>query len=117
MYLVSTKPAAARVGELEAEMEGLRAEAVAAQAARTAAEQELNTLTHQAGSLAAIHDKVARLEDENRSYAERIASYRTTLPIAWVLLAVAVAGAAGFGGGLWWLDSRIRRRHGGFRVY
>ena len=23
----------------------------------------------------------------------------------------------GFAGGLWWLDSLIRRRHGGFRIY
>src|SRR5690606_37356219 len=114
-YLVAAKPAAARVGELEAELAGMRGEVEAARAAQAAAEEELGRLTHQAGSLEAIHDKVGRLEIENRSYAERLAAYRTTLPLGWVLLAVALAGAAGFAGGLWWLDSSIRRRHGGFR--
>lgn len=116
-YLVTVKPAAARVGELEAEIEGLRGSVAAAKAAQTAAENQLGALTNQAGSLEAIHDKVSRLESENHAYEERLAAYRTTLPLAWVLLAVVLAGAAGFAGGLWWLDSSIRRRHGGFRVY
>jgi hypothetical protein len=68
----------------------------------------------------AAHDvraEVERLEAENRAYGERLARYRTTLPLGWVLLAVTLAGAAGFASGLWWLDAAIRRRHGGFRVY
>lgn len=116
-YLVTTKPAAARVGELEAEIEGLRSHVAAAKAAQATAEHELGAVTNQAGSLEAIHDQVSRLESENQAYEERLAAYRRTLPLGWVLLAVALAGAAGFAGGLWWLDSSIRRRHGGFRVY
>lgn len=116
-YLVAGKPAAARVGELEGELEALRAELATAKAAHATVERELGALTHEAGSLEAVHDRVARLEAENRAYGERLETYRTTLPLGWVLLAVALAGGVGFAFGLWWLDALIRRRHGGFRVY
>lgn len=77
----------------------------------------LVTLAHRPGAAGGLPAEVERLEAENRAYGERLARYRTTLPIGWVLLAVALAGAAGFASGLWWLDAAIRRRHGGFRVY
>jgi uncharacterized protein YgiM (DUF1202 family) len=116
-YLVTEKPAAARVAELEAELTGLQTALAAAKHAEADLEQKLRALTDDEGSVDALREKVTRLEADNRAYGERLASYRTTLPLGWVLLAVALTGAAGFGGGLWWLDSAIRSRHGGFRVY
>jgi hypothetical protein len=116
-YLVTAKPAAARIAELEAELMAAQTALAAARNAQASLERELSALTNDTGSVQALRESVARLEGENRVYGERLASYRTTLPLGWVLLAVALTGAAGFGGGLWWLDSAIRRRHGGFRVY
>lgn len=120
-YLVEEKPAQARVQELETELSALRAEAGQARAARAAAEQEAHRLGARAAadtsSAEAIKDTLARLQSENERYEARLESYRGSLPLAWVLAALLVAGGAGFAAGLWWLDALIRRRHGGFRVY
>jgi SH3 domain protein len=120
-YLVTVKPAAARVLELEAEIAGLKEAAKTAQTAQAHAEHELSRLTaeHTAtyGSEETVQEAVERLQTENRAYEERLIDYRYSLPVKWVLAAVAVALVAGFLLGLWWLDASIRRRHGGFRVY
>ena len=121
MYLVTLKPAAARVAELEAEIATLKEAATAAKTAQTAAEHELGRFTAElhakTGSAETIQDTVQRLRAENEAHEERLESYRHTLPLKWVIPAVVVALVAGFLAGLWWLDALIRRRHGGFRVY
>jgi SH3 domain protein len=120
-YIVTEKPAAARVLELEAEIDHLKGAVAEAQAAQAAAQQELKQLRDDirqtAGSTETIEETIARLTAENRAYEERIEEYRYSLPLVWVLPAIVVALVAGFLGGLWWLDALIRRRHGGFRVY
>lgn len=117
MFLVTTKPAAARIAELEAQVGRLEGEVTLAKEAEVAAEQELARLTNTTGSAEAIQDTVRRLQAENRAYEERFDTYRYTLPLTWVVPAVIVMLVAGFVAGLWWLDARIRRRHGGFRIY
>jgi|SRR5688572_23340210 len=120
-FLVAEKPAAARVLELETEIGGFEHAAVAAKAAQTTAEQALAHLRSElqatTGSAESIQETIARLERENRAHVERLEAYRYTLPLVWVLPAILVTLVAGFLVGLWWLDSFIRRRHGGFRVY
>jgi hypothetical protein len=121
MFLVGLKPAAARVAELEVQIGSLEEAATAARAAQATAEQQLARLTGEAestaGSAEAIEDTVRRLQVENRAQEERLEAYRGTLPIKWVIPALVLALVGGFLAGLWWLDSLIRRRHGGFRVY
>ena len=120
-YLVSDKPAAARVLELEAKLGGFETAAVAAKTAQTAAEDQLATLRSElqstTGSAESVQETIARLESENQAHVERLDAYRHTLPLAWVAPALVVTLVAGFLAGLWWLDALIRRRHGGFRVY
>ena len=120
-YLVTDKPASARVLELEAEVGGFENAAAAAKSAQTAAEQQLASLRGElqsnTGSAETIKETIARLESENQAQIERLEMYRHTLPLAWVVPAVVVSLVAGFLVGLWWLDALIRRRHGGFRVY
>jgi SH3 domain protein len=120
-YLVTDKPASARVLELEAEVGGFQNAAAAAKTAQTAAEQELASLRGElqstTGSAETIKETIARLENENQAHVERLEMYRYTLPLAWVVPALVVSLVAGFLVGLWWLDALIRRRHGGFRVY
>jgi SH3 domain protein len=117
MFLVTTKPAAARIQELEAQVGQLEGDVAAAKAAEAEAEQELARLTNTAGAAEAIQDTVKRLQAENSAYEERFEAYRHALPMIWVIPALVVMLVAGFLAGLWWLDARIRRRHGGFRVY
>ena len=120
-YLVTDKPAAARILELEAERGGFETAAAAAKTAQTAAEHELASLRHElqstTGSAESTQETIDRLERENQAHAERFETYRYTLPMAWVVPALVVSLVAGFLVGLWWLDALIRRRHGGFRVY
>ena len=120
-YLVTDKPAAARVLELEAKLGGFENAAAAAKTAQTAAEDQLASLRSElqstTGSAESVQETIARLESENQAHVERLETYRHTLPLAWVAPALVVSLVAGFLAGLWWLDALIRRRHGGFRVY
>jgi len=120
-FVVTEKPAAARVLELEAQIAGFESAAVAARSAQTAAEHELAALRSElkasTGSAESVQETIERLQSENGAYLQQLETYRHALPILWVVPAVVVALVAGFLAGLWWLDSSIRRRHGGFRVY
>jgi SH3 domain protein len=121
-FLVTGKPARARVAELEAEIADLKNDVAAAHDAQHAAEEQIGKLNsgRTATSTAptdALQEALDRVRRENRAYEERFEAYRSTLPLPWVLLALVVVFAGGFAAGLWWLDSLIRRRHGGFRIY
>ena len=120
-YLVSEKPARLRVSELEARVAELEAELDAAEQARTHAEQQMAEIkARQAASqssAAAVQETLARLKTENAAYERRLETYRGAVPLRWAAAALVVTLLAGLVGGIWWLDARIRRRHGGFRVY
>ena len=119
-FLVNTKPARARVAELEAEIADLKNDVASARDAQRAAEAQVGKLGHAASTTPpaeALQVALDRLRQENRSYEERFETYRSTLPLPWVLVALVVTLVGGFTAGLWWLDSLIRRRHGGFRIY
>jgi len=120
-YLVSDKPAQLRVAEIEAELEQLRAKLSESSGERLHAEREANRLSQEmalnTGSADAIQDTLARLKLENESYESRLDAYRVSFPMAWVAAALVVAFVGGFVAGLWYLDTVIRKRHGGFRIY
>jgi SH3 domain protein len=120
-YLVSEKPAQLRVAELEARVAELENELRNAQEARIHAEQQMTEIEERhaasVSSAAAIEDTLARLKTRNDAYERRLDTYRGALPLSWVAAALAVCLIGGIVGGTWWLDARIRRRHGGFRVY
>ena len=120
-FLVNTKPARARLAELEAEISDLKNDVAAARDAQHAAEEQLGKLGRTASSTTApteaLQVALDRLRRENRAYEERFETYRSTLPVPWVLAALVVTLVGGFAAGLGGLDSLIRRRHGGFRIY
>lgn len=120
-YLVTEKPAQLRVAEVEAQISRLREQLDESGAAAMAARREAEQLSSQAqaeiDSAEAIRDTLARLKQDNEAYADRLESYRGSLPLSWVSIAVVVALVGGFLGGMWWLDLLSRRRHGGFRIY
>jgi len=120
MFLVPDKPAQARVAELEAELAGLRNEAAEAHGPRATDETPDRVAKPTVASKEpneAMHEALGRLKRENEAYEARLESYRGSLPMGWVAAALVLALVGGFAAGLWWLDSLIRRRHGGFRVY
>jgi SH3 domain protein len=120
-YLVAEKPAQLRVAEVQAELEALREQMAAAEAVRSAAEQEaaqlVERLETREGSTSEMRASLAQLKRQNEEYEARFERYRTSLPWLWSVAAVLVTLIGGFAAGWWWLDASIRRRHGGFRIY
>lgn len=120
-YLVGDKPARLRVSEVEAALEIMREELTRAQTAQQSAESHTEELGRsiqaREDTSEAVLDTLTRLKSEAESYEARMEAYRGSIPLKWVLAALAVALAAGFLAGMWCLDALIRRRHGGFRVY
>ena len=120
-YLVTEKPARLRVAEMESEYGDFKGQLNAAREAQRAAEdkaQQLETtMSSAASSTAAAQENLQRLQEENANFQDRLASYRGSMPLTWVGMAVVVALVGGFLLGLWWLDYLSRRRHGGFRIY
>jgi SH3 domain protein len=120
-YLVPEKPARTRVAELEAELAGLRSENAEYRGARASADESAEQIARSAAankdSAQAMHETLGQLQRENAAYVARLENYRGSLPLPWVGAALFLALVGGFAAGLWWLDSLIRRRHSGFRVY
>ncbi len=120
-YLVDEKPARLRVSEVETALEIMRDELESAQMARQEAEQEATRLglniEARANSSEAVLDTLERLKTETEDYEQRLETYRGSVPLTWVVAALALALVGGFFAGVWALDALIRRRHGGFRVY
>ena len=120
-YLVSEKPSRLRMVELEAEVVKLSDALTEATEVRTLAEKELSDLKADIAasddSAIAVRGRNETLVKENERFRSRLESYRGSLPLSWVGIALIVTLGLGFLGGLWWLDYQSRRRHGGFRVY
>ena len=120
-YLVFDKPAKLIVAETQAEVERLTSELEKLEAAFAAPAQTIASLEAQleqsqaaAEVTAASNIELTREVEDLRGKQEQ---YKFSLPISWVGGAMFVCLLAGFLGGLWWIDHRSRRRHGGIRIY
>lgn len=120
-YLVDEKPAKLIVAETIAERDALAAELESTKqsfaepaAAIDRLEGELSDLKTQLDSAQA---QVADLEAENASIQGMKEQYRGSVPIRWVGGATLLCLVVGFLCGLWWVDHRSRKRHGGIRIY
>lgn len=120
-YLVFEKPAKLIVTETLAENERLAREvedtkqAFAGPAARIAALE--SDLAKRQTTLDATRDRVEKLTQENERFRRRQASLQFSMPFPWVAGALGVCLLAGFLFGLWLVDYRSRKRHGGIRIY
>ena len=120
-FLVNSKPAKLIVAETQAEVDRLSRELdearqeFAAPAATIDALKQDNTSLQE--RLDASEEQAAELGDENASLRNRQAQFRNSVPLRWVAGATAVCLIAGFLLGLWWVDHRSRKRHGGIRIY
>ncbi len=120
-FLVDDKPAKLIVEQTQAELERVQQElaetreAYSGSAGRIA---ELESMTAaQAEELADARAAVSELREKNDGFRRSMSLYQFSLPWPMVLGAAVVSLALGFVAGIWWIDHRSRRRHGGFRIY
>jgi SH3 domain protein len=120
-YMVTEKPARLIVAETQAEndrlmqsLEQLRQSYAEPAGLIDSLQQET---AHLRSTVDANAERMAELEEENKSYSSRSSRHQYSLPYTWVGGAIIICLVAGFLSGLWWVDSQSRKRHGGIRVY
>ena len=120
-YLVDEKPAKLIVAETQAESERLQAELEELRRQFAGPAATIDALEQQAADLKkqlfASQAEVAELDEDNTSLRSRQEQYKYSLPVSWVIGAIGACLVGGFLLGLWWVDTRSRRRHGGIRIY
>jgi SH3 domain protein len=120
-FLVDAKPAKLNVAETRAEADRLAQELEESRQAFAAPAATIDALKQQAADLQARLDQSeateAELAEETASLRNRQSQYKNSMPLQWVAGAVGACLVGGFLFGLWWVDHRSRRRHGGIRIY
>jgi len=120
-FLVASKPAKLIVAETRAEADRLAAELEEARRAFAAPAAAIDALKQEAADLQTRLDQseteVSELGEQITSLQNRQSQYKNSMPLQWVAGAVGACLIGGFLVGLWWVDQRSRRRHGGIRVY
>ena len=120
-YVVYEPPAKLIVNQTQAEVERLTTELEEAKAAFAEPAAVIDALKAETvalkSDLETARERVDVLEKDNDEYQSRAERYQYSLPYTWVGGAIAVCLVAGFLGGLWWMDHRSRKRHGGIRIY
>jgi hypothetical protein len=120
-FLVNDKPAKLIVAETRAEADRLARELEELRNAFAAPAATIDTLKQQVSDLQArlvdSDEKVAERGEENARLFNRQSQYKNSVPLRWVAGAVGICLIGGFVFGLWWVDQRSRKRHGGIRIY
>jgi SH3 domain protein len=120
-YLVDEKPAKLIVAETLAERDRLAAELGEAREAFAEPAAVIDQLKSEAAGLQEELDEarsqVGALQEENASIQGMKEKYRGSVPLSWVGGVIAVCLVGGFLIGIWWVDHRSRKRHGGIRIY
>ena len=120
-YLVFEKPAKLIVTELQTAYEGLQRELESTKATFAAPAATIKSLEQQIAEKNVALDnsasRVAELVAELDDYRDQYGRYEYSLPFKWVGGAMFVCLVGGFLFGLWWIDYRSRKRHGGIRIF
>ncbi|HEX6260689.1 MAG TPA: TIGR04211 family SH3 domain-containing protein [Woeseiaceae bacterium] len=120
-YLVTDKPAALIVSETQAENERLQEEVARTKSQFAGPAATIDALEQQVAQQQAALDagtrRMSELQQQNENFLSRQKQQAFSLPVSWVIGATSVCLIAGFLFGLWWVDYRSRKRHGGFRIY
>ncbi len=116
-FLQDEKPAALRAGEYETRISELTGDLQRVQAELDEANGTLSGIRSETSDVVGLTQEAESLRSEKARLEDRLASFRGSLPIKWSLILAGGLAALGFIGGIAFLDYRIRKRHGGFRVY
>ena len=120
-YLVFEKPARLIVSEVQQELEKVTGELESTRAAFAAPGETIAALEarleQRDSEVRQSATQISDLTGELNNLRSRQEQYKFSLPINWVGGAIFVCLLAGFLAGMWWVDHRSRKRHGGVRVY
>lgn len=120
-YLVDDKPARLIVAETLAARDAVATELEEMKQAFAAPAATIDALKVEAADLdtqlASADEQIVELQEKNAGLQGLEAQYRGSLPLSWVGGALGTCVIGGFLLGLWWVDRRSRRRHGGIRIY
>ena len=120
-YLVDEKPAKLIVAETMEERDRIARELEEAKAAFAEPAATIDDLRGQTAQLSTELDsakaEIDALREENESIQGLKEQYRGSVPLTWVAGVIALCLVVGFLVGLWWVDHRSRKRHGGIRIY
>jgi SH3 domain protein len=120
-FLVNDKPAKLIVAETRAEADRLAGELEKLRSAFAAPAATIDGLNQQVADLQnrlrESDAKAVELGEQNASLQNRQSQYKNSMPLQWVAGAVGLCLIGGFLFGLWWVDQRSRKRHGGIRIY
>lgn len=120
-YVVYEPPAKLIVDQAQARVERLTTELEEAKAAFAEPAAVIDSLKAETevleSELEAARTRVEELEEDNARHQSRAERYQFSLPYEWVGGAIGVCLIAGFLAGMWWVDHRSRKRHGGIRIY
>jgi SH3 domain protein len=120
-FLVDAKPAKLIVAETRAEADRLARELEESRQAFAAPAATIDALKQQVADLQARLDQseaaATEFSEETASLRSRQAQYKNSMPLRWVAGAIGACLVGGFLFGLWWVDHRSRKRHGGIRIY
>ena len=120
-YLVFEKPARLIVMETQAEIEKLAQELADTKQAFAGPAATIDSLESDVTrTKIALDESTATIEAltvENDRYRRRHSSLQFSMPFPWVAGALGACLLAGFLMGLWMVDYRSRKRHGGIRIY
>lgn len=120
-YLISEKPAAARVMELEAENSQVSARLNTVLEQTSDVRKSIDALEAQLAEASEARDiavtEAGELREENERFESRMSSYRDSVPMTWAMIAAGLMLMLGLFAGFMFFDYRSRKRFGGFRVY
>ena len=120
-YLVSDKPARLIVSEMEAGMQQAQAERDKAVQGMTKAQQDLQraqqALQSAEASSQTHSSELERLQAENKKYENMLQGQEASVPLQLFVITAVICLVLGLVIGWYWIDARIRKRHGGFRIY
>jgi SH3 domain protein len=120
-FLVAEKPARAQLAELQTHNQSLSRELAALRESLSAARQRVAKLEERAASCTALagesQQRLTALHQENQEFRNILVEHKRAVALPWLFGATGVSLVSGLIGGIWLLDYRIRRRHGGYRVY
>lgn len=120
-FLVYEPPPRLRVETVEKERDRTASELKSLQEKYNQQKSTINELEKEIssrdGEVRSEQQELEKLRNTNGELNEQLEAYRFSLPVSWVLVGILLSLGAGILASWWWVDSRSRMRHGGFRVY